>query len=133
MGEKVRTYQPRLPRTWWLQKRGYFLFMLREFTVLPIALWLLSLLLEISRLGAGPNTNGGGYYAYTSPLYVAFSVVCLAFALLHSITWLGISGVILRVPVGERDLPPRLVTGANFALWAATTVVIGALLIVLGS
>jgi fumarate reductase subunit C len=132
MGE-VRTYRPRLPNTWWLRNRRYFLFMLRDFTVVPITLWLLSLLLEIARLGAGPTGEGAGYYAYTSPRYVVFSVVCLAFALLHSVTWLGISGIILRIPLGQKDLDPKIVTGANFALWAAASAVVGALLVVLGS
>jgi fumarate reductase subunit C len=129
----LKAYHPRLSPFWWLQNRRYFLFMLREFTAVPIVLWLLVLLADIARLGAGPPQNGSGYQPLSgSPLYVAFSAVCLVFALLHSITWLGISGLILRVPLGERDLPPRAVTGANFALWGVATVVVGGALIFLG-
>jgi fumarate reductase subunit C len=129
----MKTYRPHLPASWWLRNGRYALYMLREFSVVLISLWLLSLLLEISRLGGGPTREGSGYYAYTSPLYVLFSVVCLAFALLHSITWLNLSGVILRVKMGEKDVAPRAVTAANYAQWALATLVIGALLIVLGS
>jgi fumarate reductase subunit C len=130
----LRTYRPHLPATWWLRNRRYLLYMLREFTVVPITLWLLALLFQIARLGAGPSgPQGGGYYAYTSPRYVLFSVVCLAFALLHSVTWLNLSGVILRVTLGQKDVPPRTVTAANYAQWALATVIVGALLIWLGS
>lgn len=129
----LRTYRPRLPSTWWLRHRRYFMFMLRDFSVVPLTLWLISLLLEIARVGEGTSRTGAGYYAYASPRYALFSVVALAFALLHSITWLSFSGLILRVPLGERDLDPRLVTGANFVLWIGASVVIGALLILLGS
>jgi fumarate reductase subunit C len=122
----LKSYRPRLSPFWWLQNRRYFLFMLREFTAVPIVLWLLVLLADIARLGDGYQPLWG------SPLSIAFSVVCFVFALLHSITWLGISGLILRVPLGERDLPPRVVTGANFALWGAATVVVGGALIFLG-
>ena len=95
-------------------------------------LWLLVLLVDIARLGAGPTQNGAGYQPLAgNPLYVAFSAVCFVFALLHSITWLGISGLILR-PVGRAGPPPRVVTGANFALWGVATVVIGGALIFLG-
>jgi fumarate reductase subunit C len=72
---------------------------------------------------------GAGYYAYTSPGYVVFSLICLVFAIYHSVTWLGISGLILNVPIGERSVPPRVVTGANYALWVVATIVVGALLI----
>ena len=55
--------------------------------------------------------------------------MCLVFSLYHSFTWLGISGLILRIPMGERDVPARLVTAANYALWGVASVVIGAALI----
>jgi fumarate reductase subunit C len=128
----TKTYRPHLPASWWLRNGRYSLYMLREFSVVLITLWLLSLLLEISRLGSGPTQEGSGYYAYTSPAYIVFSIVCLAFALLHSITWLNLSGVILRVKLGERDVAPRAVTAANYTQWALATLLIGALLIVLG-
>jgi fumarate reductase subunit C len=101
--------------------------MIRELTAVPISLWLLSLLYGISRSGAGGGRGGW----FTSPAYVAFSVVCLVFAVYHSVTWLGISGLILRVPLGERDLSPRLVTAANFALWVVASLAVGAALVFL--
>jgi fumarate reductase subunit C len=127
-----KTYRPPLSPFWWLHNRRYFLFMLREATAVPIVLWLVVLLVDLARLGAGPGPDGAAPRLMETPLYVAFSVVCLVFALLHSVTWLGISGLILRVPLGERDLAPRLVTAANFGLWAVVTLVVGALLILLG-
>ncbi len=121
-------YRPSLGNTWWLRNRRYFLVMVRDFTPVPIALWLIWLLLQISRLRAGAS----GFQASGSPRFVVFSLVCLAAALLHSVTWLQLSGVILRVPMGARDLDPKLVTAANFVLWGVATVVIGGLLIWLG-
>ena len=121
----LRTYRAPVSNTWWLHNRRYTLFMIRELTAVPISLWLLSLLYGIARAGSGR----AGWL--TSPAYVAFSVVCLVFAVYHSVSWLGISGLILRVPLGERDLSPRLVTAANFALWVVASVVIGAALVFL--
>jgi fumarate reductase subunit C len=103
--------------------------MVREFTAVPITLWLLSLLILLARVRAG--AGAGAESPLGSPAYVVFSVICLIFALYHSWTWLGISGLILRIPLGERDLPPRLVTAANYALWGVASVVIGAALILL--
>lgn len=123
----VKTYRPRLPATWWLRNRRYLFFMVRDFTVVPITLWLVSLLVQLWRL-----REGEGAVAFASPAYVAFSLVCLAFALLHSVTWLNLSGVILRVKLGQKVVPPGMVTGVNFAQWVLATLVIGALLIWLG-
>jgi fumarate reductase subunit C len=56
----------------------------------------------------------------------------LAFAVFHTVTWLNLSGVILRVKMGQKDVAPRTVTGANYAQWVVATIVVGALLIWLG-
>jgi fumarate reductase subunit C len=122
-------HRPKASRIWWLRNRRYSLFAVRELTAIPVALWLISLLYEVWRGGWGER----GYYPSTSPAYVAFSVVCFCGALLHSITWLNLSGVILRVKLGKKDVPPRTITLANYAQWAGVTVVVGALLIWLGT
>jgi fumarate reductase subunit C len=129
----LRTFRPRLPATWWLQNRRYALFGLRELTAIPVVLWLLSLLVEVSRLGSGPPQTASGFYPYASPAYVLFSVVCFVFALLHSITWLNLSGVILRVRLGQKDVAPQVVTAANYAQWLVVSLVVGGALIFLGA
>lgn len=117
-----------MPAGWWTRKRHYFFYMLREFTALPLALWLLWFLVEIKRAGDGPAT----YEPHGSGLFVAFSVVCLVFALYHSITFLSLAGVIIHLKVLDRPVPSRLIVLSQFALWAAASVVIGFVLIWFG-
>ncbi|HKV86961.1 MAG TPA: hypothetical protein VJT78_03080 [Candidatus Dormibacteraeota bacterium] len=124
-GAGVRDYRWRMPSNWWTRKRHYFMYVVREFTALPLALWLLWLLVEIKRAGDGPAR----YAPHGSPLFIAFSVVVLLFALYHSFTFLSLSGLIIRVKVLDRQLPPRLITAAMFGIWALASVVIGAALI----
>lgn len=122
-----RLYHRALPRTWWVHHPRYFRFVVREFTAVPISLWLLALLVDVAN-PASPGAPAGVAWEY-----VAFSAVCLAFALFHSVTWLGISGLILRIPMGgARDVPARAITGANFAMWGVASLVVGTLLVVLG-
>jgi fumarate reductase subunit C len=123
----VHHYRRPLPYDWWLRNHRYLLYMLRDFSPVPFSLWLLWWLVEISRLKAGP----AGYHPHAGPGFVAFSVICLLFALLHSVTFLNLSGVILRIPLGERILSPQLIRGANFGLWAAASALIIAGLIYL--
>lgn len=121
---RLRAHPYRQPFNWWLRRRGYVLYMVRELTALPIAVWWLLFLVEVSRLRAGP----GGY----RPLegwFVAVSAICLAAALWHSYTFLSYAGLIMRIPLGDRDVSPRTIARAAFGGFAVLTVVVGGLLI----
>src|SRR6202795_3469532 len=73
------TYRWSMPSTWWTSNRHYFFYVVREFTALPLALWLLWLLVEIKRAGDGPAK----YSPHSSTAFVIFSVVVLLFSLYH--------------------------------------------------
>jgi fumarate reductase subunit C len=124
----TKTYRQKMPAGWWTRKRHYFLYMVREFTALPLALWLLWLLYEIYRAGRGP----AHFYAPASTPFVIFSVVCLAFALYHSFTFLSLAGVILHFKVFDKPVPSRLIVMSQFGLWLVASIVIGAVLIGFG-
>jgi fumarate reductase subunit C len=125
--EVVRHFRYPLPRTWWLGNRRYLLYMLRDFSALPFSLWLLWFLIEVGRLRAGP----AGYHPNASRLFVAFSVVCLLFAALHSVTFLNLSAAIVRVSLRGRTLSASLIRAVNFGLWALASVVVVAGLVYL--
>jgi fumarate reductase subunit C len=102
--------------------------MVREFTALPLALWLLWFLYEIQRAGRGAS----GFYPPSSTPFVIFSVICLLFALYHSVTFLSLAGVILHFKVMDRPVPSRLVVASQFGIWLVASIVIGAVLIGFG-
>jgi len=114
-----------MPSTWWTSKRHYVTYMLREFTAVPMAAWLLWFLVEIKRAGDGPAR----YSPHESTAFVIFSVVCFAFATYHSYTFLNLAGVIMRVKLMGRTLPPRIIVLTMFSLWAVASIVIAAVLI----
>jgi fumarate reductase subunit C len=116
-----RTYSWSMPSSWWTRNRHYFLYVVREFTALPLALWLLWLLVEIKRAGDGPAK----YSPHGSTAFVIFSVIVFLFSLYHSITFLNLSGVIIRV----KHVPAKMITLAMFGLWALASIVIAAVLI----
>lgn len=121
----ARVYRWRMPANWWTRNRHYFLYMLREFTAVPMALWLLWLLFEIRRAHAG----AAAYYPPRSAAFIAFSVIVLLFALYHSYTFLKLAGVIIRVKLFDRPIPPRVIVLAMFATWAAASAVVAFVLI----
>ena len=121
----TRVYPWSMRSNWWTRNRHYFLYVVREFTALPLALWLLWFLVEIKRAGNGAS----GYYPPGSTAFVIFSIVVLAFALYHSFTFLSLAGVIIHLKVMDRPVSPRLIVASQFALWLVVSIVIGAVLI----
>jgi fumarate reductase subunit C len=124
----TRTYKPAMGAGWWMRKGHYFWYIVREFTSLPLAVWLLWLLFEIQRTGRGAS----GYYPPSSTAFVIFSVIVLLFALYHSFTFLNLAGVILHFKVLDKPVPSRLVVASQFAAWLVASIVIGAVLIGFG-
>src|SRR5216684_4568659 len=124
-GAAPRVYKPEMPRGWWLRRRHYFLYMVREFTAVPMAAWLLWLLVEIQRAANGPK----GYYPAASPAFIVFSIICLGFATYHSVTFLSLAGVIIHLRFMGKPVPPRAIVATMFGLWLVASVVIAAVLI----
>jgi fumarate reductase subunit C len=111
-------YPWRMRAGWWARKGHYFWYVVREFTSLPLAIWLLWLLLDISR-----------QQLVATPAFVVFSIICLPFALYHSWTFLSLAGSIIHFKVFDRPVSSRVIVLSQFALWFGATVVIGFLLI----
>jgi fumarate reductase subunit C len=122
---RTREYPWRMPRNWWIRRGHYFWYTVREFTSLPLALWLLWFLVEVQRAQNGPT----GYHPHGSVAFVAFSAIVLAFALYHSYTFLSLAGVILHFRVLDKPVPSRLVVLSQFGIWAIASAVIAAVLI----
>jgi fumarate reductase subunit C len=103
---------------WWTRNGHYFWYVVREFTSLPLAIWLLWLLLDIYEKSV-----------VAQPAFIVFSVVCLPFALYHSFTFLSLAGSIIHLKVLDRPVSARLIVLSQFALWAGASLVIAVLLI----
>jgi fumarate reductase subunit C len=120
-----RAYPNQLPTNWWRRNRRYLLYMVREFTAVPIAVWMIWFLFEIASVRGG----AAGYRPPGGVAFVAFSAVCLVFALWHSFTFLRLSGLIVRIPLGQRTVPATVIVVGSFALLFVASVVVGGLLI----
>ena len=124
-GSAPRVYRPTMPRGWWLRQQHYLLYIVREFTSVPLALWLIWLLFEIRRAANGPK----GYYPPTSAAFIVFSLIVLGFALYHSYTFLSLAGVIINLKLVGKPISSRVIVAAMFGLWLVASVVVAAVLI----
>ena len=124
----TRVYRRPMPSGWWTRRAHYFWYIVREFTALPMAVWLLWFLVEIQRAQNGPK----GYYPHSSTGFVIFSVIVLLFALYHSVTFLSLAGVILHFRVLDRPIPSRLIVLSQFGLWLVASAVVAFVLVYFG-
>ena len=123
----IRTYRAPQGRDWWLRRRSYFLYMVRELTVLFMVAWLLWFLYQVALLKQHAFETLTGNYAV-----LAFSAVCLFFTLWHAVTFLNLSGLILRVPIGDRFAPASAIKVLAFGGLLFVTAVGAAIMIALG-
>ncbi len=120
----------RAPRfAWWAGNRPYTLFMLRELTSVFVAAYAVLVLLMLRSLAAGPDAYDAYLRWLTTPSMVVFHLVALAAALYHSITWFALSPKAMVVRLGDQRVPARVVVGANYAAWIASSVMVAAILL----
>ncbi|MCZ6533466.1 MAG: hypothetical protein O7A08_10945 [SAR324 cluster bacterium] len=115
--DKAKLYYPHMPATWWLRKRSYFMFMLREFTSVFIAIYLVVFLISLYRLGQSEAAYAAFMDGLRSPGWLAFHWVALLFAIYHSVTWFLSSAVVLSLRLGTWEAPRWLVAGAHIGGW----------------
>ena len=119
-----KTYQRSMPATWWLTKGSYFLFMMREFSSIFIAAFILLFMCELFLLSKGVQTYGQFRESLRQPENVGFLAVAFVFAVYHTITWFGAASKIQVVRLGSWTVPPGMVTGGAIAAWLVVSAAI---------
>lgn len=117
-------YHRSVPSTWWLRKRSYFLYILRELTSVPIAVFVILLLVTVRQIGLGPAAYQAWMARMASPWMIAFHVIALLAAMYHAATWFDLVPSVMPVRVGGEKLPASLMVGANYVALIAVSAVI---------
>lgn len=122
-------YNPQRSALWWLSNGRYFLFMLRELSAVFLALYALSYLVGLFRLSQGKDS----YEAYLSllqhPAVLVFLGVALAFCVLHTVTWIHLTPIVMVVRLGRKVIPAKLILAANYLVWILASGILWYLLV----
>ena len=127
-------YHPRWHRQhvstyWWLGRRSYFLFILRELSSLAVA-WFVGVLLLLVR---AVSRGAPGYEQFLEwarhPVVLALNIACFAFLCLHAVTWFNLAPQAMVVRVGGWRVPGWIIAASNYAALAVTTAIVLALLL----
>ena len=111
---EVRTYRRPVSTWWWVRRRSYFVFVMRELSSIFIAWFVVFLLVLVAAVGRG----GTAYQAFldfaASPVVVAVNVVTFAFVVLHTVTWFSLTPKAMDVRLGGRPLPASAVIASQY-------------------
>ncbi len=111
---------------WWLAKRSYSLFMLREATALFVGGYAIFLIVLIARAAGGPDPWAAFVQGLKSPVSIVLHLITLAMAAYHSATWM--SSIPKATPLwrGDERVSPGAMIGAGYLSWlVASLVVVG--------
>ena len=114
-------YRRALPVFWWVRKRTYFVFVMRELSSLFIAWLVLYLLLFVRAVGRGETAYADFLDWAASPWLVGLNVVAFAFVVLHTVTWFSLTPQAMVLQVGGRRVPPAAIIGAQYAALAVVS------------
>jgi fumarate reductase subunit C len=119
-GTKSKEYIRPMPSNWWLKRRSYFLFMVRELTCVFVGGYALFLVILASRLG---DQKAFGELL-VNPWVIALQVISLPMVLYHTVTWLNLTPQVLVVWRGETRVNPVLIAGVHYLAWIVVSVVV---------
>lgn len=117
MSVTPRRYVRPVPTFWWLRRRSYLLFVLRELSSVFVAWFVVYLLLLVDAI----HTGGEEYARFLDwsghGWVLALNMVSLAFVLLHTVTWFGLAPRAMVVRLRGRRVPARTILAGHYLLW----------------
>jgi fumarate reductase subunit C len=118
---KGKEYSRPEPANWWLRKRSYRLFMLRELTAVFVAGYALFLLALLYQASQGQEAFSGFVQGLKSPVSIVLHLIALAMALYHTVTWFNLTPKAMVVWRGEQQVSPLLIAGVNYVVWVVVS------------
>jgi fumarate reductase subunit C len=114
---------------WWLRKRSYLLFILRELSSVFVAWSVVFLLLLVGAMTQGRAAYRNFLNWAENPWVVALNVVSLAFLVYHAVTWFNLTPKAMVVKARGRRLPDAAVAAPAFAAWVVVSLFIAWLIL----
>jgi fumarate reductase subunit C len=114
-------FRPVMSTWWWLGKRSYLVFILRELSSVFVAWFVVFLLMLVWAVGRGDDAYQEFLDWAASPWVLVLNVVALLFVLLHAVTWFNLAPKAMVVHAGGRRVPPLWIAASQYAGWAVVS------------
>ena len=124
-----RWLRTRVSTYWWLQRRSYFAFIVRELSSLAVAWFVFYLLVLIRAVSLG-STNYDQFLAWSkNPFVLLLNGVSLVLVVFHAITWFNLAPQAIVIRVKGQRIPGFLIAASNYAAWVGASAVVAWLLL----
>jgi fumarate reductase subunit C len=114
-------YQRPISTWWWLEKRSYFVFMMRELSSIFVAWSVVFLLLLLYAVGRGDDQYQHFLDWAASPWLVVVNVISLVFIVLHTVTWFDLTPKAMAVRLRGERLPASLILASQYVAWVVVS------------
>jgi fumarate reductase subunit C len=111
-------YRRQVPVFWWLGRRSYVAFVLRELSAVFVAWFVVFLLLLIKAISAGSEQYERFLQWSAGPWVLLLNTVAWLFVLLHTVTWFGLAPRAMVVRFRGRRVPRKQILALHYVLWA---------------
>jgi fumarate reductase subunit C len=112
---EVKLYHRPMSTWWWVRKRSYFVFVMRELSSIFVAWFVAYLLIFIASVGRSEAAYQDFLDWASSPVVVGVNVVALVFLALHVVTWFSLTPKAMDVAVRGRPVPAIAVIASQYA------------------
>jgi fumarate reductase subunit C len=102
---------------WWLERRSYTAFILRELSSVFVAWTVVYLLLLVRAVAGGAAQYQRFLDLSANPAMILLNVVALGFLLYHAVTFVNLTPQAMVVQLGHRRVPPPALLGLIYASW----------------
>jgi fumarate reductase subunit C len=126
---RPRSYRRRVSLFWWMERRSYLVFILRELSSVFIAWFAIFLLLLVRAVSQGRDDYAAFLNWATTPWVLVLNVIAFVFVLLHAVTWFDLTSRATVVRRGGRRVPRWLIAVGGYVAWALVSVVVAWILL----
>jgi fumarate reductase subunit C len=113
-----RWYRRRMSVFWWLGRRSYLIFVLRELSSVFVAWSVVFLLLLVRAVSQGAAEYQRFVDRSSEPWMLALNIIALAFVVFHALTWFNLAPKAMVVRLRGRRVPRSRIVSAHYAGWA---------------
>jgi len=111
---EVKMYHRPISTWWWVRKRSYFVFVMRELSSIFVAWLVVYLLMLVAAVGRSEAAYNDFLDWASSPWVVVLNVVALAFVALHVVTWFSLTPQAMDVRLRGQPVPAALVIASQY-------------------
>lgn len=111
-----------MPIFWWVRKKPYVHFIVRELTSIFVAAYAVVLMVQLRALNRGPEAYEELMSFFATPFSIVLHMIILVAVIFHSITWFQLAPTAMVVKVGKNRIPGSLIITANFLMWIVLSV-----------